>query len=154
MAKRTAKLWMALGIVAAGSIGGRAVRAEKVETRPIDDWLVLPSLMDGNGEIIVGTGALFLPWRRVRGEYDYDDAGRLEGGIGLGGVPASAGVARLFDCPHAMSWCTCPYSAPEVYRAAWLTNWTHRRYVGLDLGANLTLLKVTIGALHAAEDRS
>ena len=150
----TSKIWIALAVVAAAAQSVQAADGKELDAKPIEDWVVLPSLMGGNGEIIVASGALFLPWRKVRGDYDYDDALRVEAGVGLGGVHASAGVARMLDCPHAMPWCSCPYLAPEVYRAAWLTNWTPRTYVGLDLGANLAIFKLSVGALHAAEDRS
>jgi hypothetical protein len=155
MARHRGKLSIVFGVVAAGWLGGQPVEAKTVDVSPLADWYVLPSLMGGNGEIIVATGALFLPCRRVRSDAaDYDDAARVEAGVALGGVHASAGVARVFNCPHAMDWCAAPYIAPEIFRAAWLTNWTHRTYVGLDLGANLVIFKVTVGALHAAEDYS
>lgn len=154
MAGRLRRILVALGVVAAGWLEGQPVQAKSLDVSPMGDWYVLPSLMGANGEIIVATGALFLPWRRVRGDVDYDDAVRVEAGVALGGVHASAGPSRMFNCPHAMDWCAGPYIAPEVYRAAWLTNWTHRTYVGLDLGANLAFFKLTVGALHAVEDHS
>ncbi len=73
---------------------------------------------------------------------------RLEAGVGLGGVHPSVGVARTFDCPHMLHDCLSPYLAPEIYRAAWLTNWAPRTYAGAELGLSIVLLKLGFGMLH------
>lgn len=57
-------VWLASILLVALTLdlGGRACAvAKSVEVSPLHDWVILPSLTAGNGEIITAGGALFSP---------------------------------------------------------------------------------------------
>jgi hypothetical protein len=118
-------------------------------------FLVLPSVMTRNGDLLTGTAALLVPWRVTCVGRNCDRrALRVEAGVGIGGVHASVGAWREIDCNPGPPLCGGAFLVAEILRTAWESPWEHRTYWGVDAGVNITLVKLALGAVARTGETS